>query len=141
MTFNAAWALQSALYTALSTDADLQALIGTPARVHDSVPEEAVFPLIQIGAVRMKPYEGIEGGVEHLIRLSAFSRYAGRKEGKLIADRCRQLLQNARLPLDGHEMVQARMIFEDHLKIADPDIYQATMRFRFVTVPTMAVAA
>lgn len=141
MTMGAAWALQSALYTQLSQDVELQGTLGTPARIYDSVPDDAVFPLLQIGAVRMEPYQGFRGGIEHIVRLTAFSRYGGRKEGKLIADRCRVLLQNAEMSLEGFELVQARLVFEDHLKIADPDVYQAAMRYRFVTVPSAAVAA
>lgn len=141
MTMGAAWALQSALYTELSQDTELQTLLGSPARIYDAVPDDAVFPLLQLGAVRMEPLSGVDGAIEHIVRLTAFSRYGGRKEGKLIADRCRALLQNASFLLEDHELVQARMVFEDHLKVADPDIYQATMRYRFVTIPALQVAA
>ncbi len=141
MTMDAAWALQSALYTALSNDEELQGVLGNPARIHDEVPADATFPLLQLGAVRMQPYEGMEGGFEHIIRMTCFSRYGGRKEGKQIADICRRILQNAQLSLEGCELAASRLVFEDHLKIADPDIYQATMRYRFVTVPLMAEVA
>ncbi|NNU16984.1 DUF3168 domain-containing protein [Parvularcula sp. ZS-1/3] len=141
MTMDAAWALQTALYDALTGDAELQALLGSPARVYDTVPKNAAFPLVQLGSVRMRPYEGIEGGYEHIIRLTVFSRWGGRKEPKAVTERLRAILQDARLTLEGHEMVQARMVFEDHLKIREPDIMQGSLRFRFVTITETAVAA
>lgn len=141
MTMDAAWALQTALYNALSGDAELQQTLGNPARIYDTVPSDASFPLLQLGSVRMRPYTGIAGGYEHIIRLTVFSRWGGRKESKAISKRLRELLQNARLTLEGHEMIQARMVFEDHLKIREPDIMQGSLRYRFVTIPQAAVAA
>ncbi|GGY53203.1 DUF3168 domain-containing protein [Parvularcula lutaonensis] len=141
MSFEAAWSLQTALFDRLSQDAALQALLGNPARIHDAIPSDAVFPLLQIGAGKIAPYSGIEGAIEHTLRFSAFSRWGGRKEGKLIADRVRQLLQNLRLPIDGHVIVQSRMVFEDHLRFRDPDTFQATMRYRIVTIPDSIASA
>lgn len=133
MTFDAAWSLQTALYANLCASDAVKALIGDPARVHDAIPADAVFPLVQIGGARIRPYEGLRGGFEHTLRITAFSRYGGRAECKAIAAAVHGVLQDARFPLEGHRIVQARMVFEDHLRFRDPDTYQATMRYRVVT--------
>lgn len=135
MSTDAAWALQSALYAQLADDTALALLIGSPARIYDAVPDGAVLPLLQIGAVRMAPYPGVKGGQEHMVRLNAFSRYGGRKEAKAIAAAVRGVLQDAAFPLEDHALVQSRLVFEDHLRFRDPDMFQAAMRYRMVTVP------
>lgn len=141
MTLGAAWSLQAGLYAALSQDDDLQSMLGDPPRLFDAVPEDAVFPLVQLGAVRMSPAAGIGGGFEHIIRLTVLSRWGGRKECKTIAARIHALLQNARLPLSDHKMMQARLVFEDYLRIREPDLYQGALRYRFITVPANWEAA
>lgn len=140
MSLDPAWALQVALYEALSQDPQIRGLIGDPPRLHDAIPEDAVFPLVRIGAGRIEAYSGIAGAYQHTARIIAYSRYGGRKECKAIAHAVRGVLHDARLPMEHHRMVQARLVFEDHLRYRDPETFQATMRYRFVTVPE-AVAA
>lgn len=135
MNYDAAWSLQTALYTALTSDTNLQSLIGLPARVYDAVPSDTVFPFIQIGAGQVFPYGGIEGGFQHIIRITAFSRWGGRQECKAIAEAVRSLLQNAALTLEGHTLVQSRLVFEDHLRHREPETFQGAMRYRMVTIP------
>ncbi|MEO1658900.1 MAG: DUF3168 domain-containing protein [Pseudomonadota bacterium] len=135
MITDAAWALQTALYAELANDSALQALIGGPARIYDAIPPETIFPFVQIGAGQILPYDGIDGGFEHIVRITAFSRWGGRHECKAIAEVVRARLQNTRLALEGHKLLQARLVFEDHLRHRDPETFQGAMRFRFVTVP------
>lgn len=141
MITDAAWSLQTALYTALTGDHTLKTLIGDPARVYDAIPADSVFPFLQIGAGQLSPYLGIEGGFEHIIRITAFSRWGGRQECKLIAEAVRARLQNAGLALEGHHVLQARLIFEDHLRYRDPETFQGAMRFRIITAPDSFVEA
>ena len=135
MTVPAAWALQTCLYDALSADPAVQSLLGASPRLFDTIPSDALYPLVELGATKNTPYPGVEGGVEHIVRFSAWSRWGGRKECKAIADAIQQLLQNASLAMEDHEMIQARIVFEDHLKYREPDLFQAVMRYRFVTIP------
>jgi len=141
MITDAAWSLQTALYTALIGDHTLKTLIGDPARVYDAIPADSVFPFLQTGAGQLSPYLGIEGGFEHIIRITAFSRWGGRQECKLIAEAVRACLQNAGLALEGHHVLQARLIFEDHLRYRDPETFQGAMRYRIITAPDSFVEA
>ncbi|MEM7517304.1 MAG: DUF3168 domain-containing protein, partial [Planctomycetota bacterium] len=77
----------------------------------------------------------------HIVRFTIASRWGGRKECKEIATSMRALLQDARFALEGHELLQARLVFEDHLRHREPDVYQATLRYRFITVPHAEAAA
>jgi hypothetical protein len=138
---DAAWALQEAIYSRLTADQSLRALLGDPPRIFDQPPPEATFPMLILGAGELKPYAGIEGAFEHLFRFTAYSRWGGRRECKLIAAGVRLSLQDAALTLDGHRLIQSRLVFEDQLKLREPDIYQGVMRYRFVTVPEALVAA
>ena len=49
MTADSQWPLQQALHAALSGDATLQAFLGHPARVFDSVPQASPCPYLVIG--------------------------------------------------------------------------------------------
>lgn len=129
------WALQSAIYQALTDSDAIKALVGTPARVYDAIPPEALFPLLQIGASRVLPLRGVSGGHEHIISINAISRWGGRRECKHIASAVYSVLQNTRFQLGDCEVVQARMVFEDFLKVKDPETFQAAMRYRFAVVP------
>ncbi|MEM9286310.1 MAG: DUF3168 domain-containing protein [Pseudomonadota bacterium] len=141
MITDAAWSLQTALYSALADDGDLQTILGDPARIYDAIPPDTIFPFLQIGAGQLLPYQGIAGGFEHIVRLTAFSRWGGRQECKAIAELIRIRLQNADLTLEGHKLLQARLVFEDHLRHRDPETFQGSMRYRFVTVPNSFVEA
>jgi hypothetical protein len=135
MTFDAAWAVQSALYDALTGDPELADAMGGTARVHDAVPDDVGFPMIQLGVSRMTPVGGIAGGFEHVVRINVYSRWGGMRECKLIAGHVRRLLQNARLTLEGHALRQCRLVFEDVLRVREPELMQASLRYRLVTVP------
>jgi len=135
MTNSPAWSLQTAIFDALTQASAIQALIGNPARIYDAVPSEAIFPLLQLGAARIVLLKGVEDAHEHIISINAFSRWGGRRECKLLAQAVRDVLQNARFDLGTHEVVQARMVFEDLLKVRDPETFQAAIRYRFVVMP------
>ncbi|MEM1381288.1 MAG: DUF3168 domain-containing protein [Pseudomonadota bacterium] len=132
---NVAWEVQTAVYAALIANPDVQAIVGSPARIFDAIPDDVAFPFVQLGATQMKALPGSEGGIEHLLRITIFSRWGGRSESKHIAGTIRSVLQNAELPLTDHTMVLSRLVFEDHLRLRDPDTFQASMRFRIVTMP------
>ena len=46
---NASWALQSAVFAALSADETMQSLLGIPPRIYDAVPLGPVFPYAVLG--------------------------------------------------------------------------------------------
>ena len=129
------WALQRAIYNALRDDAVIQQKLGSPARVFDDPPADAAFPYLTIGETRIRDWPGVQGGVEHDIRLHAFSRYAGRREIKEILNAVYDALHDAILPLQDNQLVNIRFVFGDAFRRNDGETYQGVVRFRAVTQP------
>lgn len=107
---SAHWALQEALAAALSADATMKTLAGDPVRIHDDVPRNPVYPFVTVGEGGEIDWsvQGAEG-VECRAVLSAWSRYAGRKEAKLIVDRIRTVLHDAALSVTGWPLDQSAL--------------------------------
>jgi len=129
------WALQRAVYQKLSSAAALKTYLGDPARIYDAAPADANIPYILIGESKASDWKGVDGGVEHELRLHVFSRYAGRREIKDIMSAVYDALHEIELTLDGHQLINIRFVFSDALRRQDSDIYHGVMRFRAVTQP------
>lgn len=129
------WSLQRAVYAHLRADAGLAAEIGDPPRVYDDPPDDAVFPYLALGETRARDWPGVVGGLEHEIRLYAFSRHAGRREVKRIIAAVYDALHEAPLAPDGLHLVSLRFVFADAFQRQDGETYQGVARFRAVTQP------
>ena len=131
---NASWALQSAVFAALSGDAALQSLIST--RIFDAVPRDAAFPYAVLGDGKETNWDtATEEGSEHEFTVTAWSRNGGHKEAKSVADAVRFVLNGATLSLNGHALVDLRFLDCDYARDTDGETYSATLRFRAVTEP------
>jgi hypothetical protein len=139
MSLPCAWALQTGLRDHLSTDAGLQMLVGTPARIFDALPTDTVFPVLTIGAGRVRDYAGVDGAREHDVRLHAYSRWGGRGEVKRVLDTIYDRLHDSSFPLEGHRVAACRFVFADIFKQIDQDTFQGVARYRVVTEPSLAV--
>lgn len=133
---NAQWEIQRAVYQHLKASATLKAELGDPARIYDDPPADAVFPFLTLGEARTKDWPGIEGGLEHELRLHAFSRYAGRREVKGILAAVYDELHDADIAITGHDLINFRFVFSDAFRPQDGETYQGVARFRAVTQPT-----
>lgn len=131
----ASFSLQAAIYDALRQDTDVQGLLGNPPAIYDAIPEEAAFPLLEIGGARTMAYAGVPGGLEHRLRINAYSRWGGRKECKAIAEAVRHVLTGQRLLLLAFDATMARLMFSDTLRTSEPGTFQVAMRYRVVTTP------
>lgn len=133
---NASFALQSAVFAALSADDTLQSLLGTPPRLYDAVPLNPVFPYAVLGDGReTSAGTATEEGSEHEFTVTVWSQGGGHQESKSIADAIRFRLNNATLSLDGHALVDLRFVDCDYARESDGETYSATLRFRAVTEP------
>jgi len=134
---NASFALQSAVFATLSADETLQSLLGTPPRIYDAVPPNAMFPYAVLGDdMETNAGTATEEGSEHVFAVMAWSQSGGHSEAKSIADAIRFRLNNATLSLDGHALVDLRFLDCDYARETDGQTYSATLRFRAVTEPT-----
>ena len=130
-----AWALQKALYAHLSAHAGIVAELGDPPRIHDEAPPAAAFPYAVLGEGQARPFAGVEGGVEHEIRLLVFSRHQGRREVKRIIDALHDALHDAAFAVEGAHLVNIRFVFGDVFRRSEDGTYLGVARFRAVTQP------
>jgi hypothetical protein len=129
---SAHWALQEAMVAALSADATMKTLIGDPARIHDDVPRNPVYPFVTVGEGGETDWsmQGFEG-VECRVVLSVWSRYAGRKEAKQIIDRIRMVLHDAGLSVTGWRLINLRCESTEFTR-SPGGAYRGQARFRAV---------
>ena len=132
---SSSFALQQALYAALTTDAGLVALLGTP-RLYDHVPQAAPFPYLTLGQTTVRDWStGSESGDEHILTLHVWSRAGGRRETHEIMAARKTALHDRALALDGHRLANLRHELSEARRDADGDTYHGLVRFRAVTEP------
>jgi hypothetical protein len=133
---SASWALQQAIFAALSNDAALKTLVGDPPRVFDAVPRGSAFPylvLAEDGVTRWGDSGG--GGFEHALVVRIWSRGGGRGECKRIADALCDCLDEAELTLSGHQLVDLRFQTAVFGRESDGKTFSGRLEFRAVTEP------
>jgi len=133
MTDHFAWGLQKAIYQHLTSDDALKVLLGNPPRLYDAPPRDAVFPYAALGESRVKDWPGVDGGLEHDIRVHVFSRYQGRREVKDVLNAVYDALHEAALTIEGRRLVQIRFTFSDIFPRNNNGVFQGAARFRAVT--------
>ena len=133
---SASWALQQAVFAALTLSDAVKSLTGDPPRVFDAVPRDAVFPYIVVGDdSETNAGTATDAGSEHVLAVHVWSRAGGRKEIKLAADAVRQCLDTTAPALSGHTLVDLRYLSADFARESDGETFHATLRFRAVTEP------
>ena len=133
MTLSPAWDLQTALWSALTGDAELVGALGG-ARIYDHVPQSADFPFVTLGEIRTNDWSTQSAkGHEHFLTLHAWSRARGRKEVQAVMAVLDRLLDGAALTLQDHALVNFSLVFWDARRDRDGETYHGVMRFRAVT--------
>lgn len=132
---NAAWALQAAMFGALSGDAGVVGALGG-ARIYDDPPQGAEFPYLTFAQSLARDWStGGGDGQEHTVTLHVWSRETGRKQAFAIIDAVRAALHDAALTLSGHRLVNLRHESSDVRRDASGDHVHGIVRFRAVTEP------
>jgi hypothetical protein len=133
---SASFALQQALYTALTNDPDLVALAGSPVRLYDIPPRAAVFPYLVFSEDTETAWNTAgDTGSEHIVSIRIWSRAGGRKEIKQIADAVVASLDDAAFALAGHYLVDMRFRKAVYTREADGKTFRAALEFRAITEP------
>ncbi|HEX3943803.1 MAG TPA: DUF3168 domain-containing protein [Rhizomicrobium sp.] len=128
------FALQQAIFAALSASSDLQALIGD--RIFDYVPPDSTFPYVVLGDGSESDWStSTEEGTEHAIQIDVWSREPGHKEARQIADVIRATLNNAALTVTGAALIDIRYLTTDFSREPDGQTFRARLSFRAVTEP------
>lgn len=133
----AGWALQKAIFTRLSADAALGAVIGTPARLYDGAPPpRSPYPFALFADAREKRIAGADRLLEHEISISVWSRHEGRRDVKDAIAAIVSAIDDGTLSLDGYRLVSLRTAFTDIFHRQESDTMQGLIRLRAVTERT-----
>lgn len=134
MTADSQWAVQAAVYSTLTGDSTLQAIIGNPARVFDTMPQDTDFPYVVIGENEAAAFDTkTEDGMEQTFTLHSWSRYDGLKEVKDIMAAITGALDNVALSVTGHDLVYLRFTFAATFLDPDGRTRHGVQRFRCLT--------
>lgn len=128
-----AWALQAAVYGALTADAALTGLLGG-AHIYDRVPAGAALPYVTLGDGAASDWStGTETGTEHLLRFHVWVRDGGRKAVRDIAAALHAVLHEADLPLAAGRLVNLRFTAARILTDPDGETWHGVLDYRAVT--------
>lgn len=132
----ASWALQEAIYVALSFNDDVREAVGDPPRIYDAVPRGAAFPYIVIGDDRESDWStATETGSAHALTIHIWSRAAGRKETRLAAQAVIGALNGAALVLEGQALIDLRYLESESTRENDGETVHARLRFKALLEP------
>jgi len=122
--------LRNAIYTRLTSDATLMALI---TGVYDDVPEITSYPYVVLGDDSDINY-GTKtlDGVQYVINIHAWSRNRGVKEATEILERIYYLLHEYAIVVTGASAVHIRQEFNTVLTDDDGITRHGIIRFRVV---------
>ena len=133
---SASFALQVAVFAALTADAGFIALLGSPPRLYDDVPPRPSYPYVTFGQSTETDWStGTDPGTEHVLTLHVWSKAAGRKEAQAIAAAIQAALHDAPLALSGHRLINLRNEHFDVRRDPDGETIRGLVRFRAVTEP------
>lgn len=135
MTDTASWALQKAVFSALSSDGTLLSLLGG-AKIFDDVPQETALPYVTFGQTSSRDWStGTEEGEEHIMTLHVWSEAAGRKEVNSILGEVKRVIAGASIAAGEHRLINLRLEFAESRREADGETYHGVARYRAVTEP------
>ena len=126
-------ALRKAIRLQLTGDAALVAKLGGP-NVFDEAPREAIPPYVAFGDSSLRDLStSTDRSAEQFAVLNVWSLQRGLREALDIADRVAALLDDAALALDGHRLVNLRLVSLETKREGSGRFARASLRFRAVT--------
>ncbi len=100
------WELQKAVFTALSGDGALSALV---TGVYSHVPQDTAFPYIKFSDMGAQDWSTkTSSGIKSQLALDVFSRGRGSKESLAILKEVKRILADATLTMSGCTMVSMK---------------------------------
>ena len=135
MTLDPERALQRALIDHLRADDGVRATLGHPAAIYDEPPQDPGWPHLLIGRSESRPYAADGEATEHIVTLTARSRFGGTEEAKAVSAAVRTALSEAPIPIAGHRIVNLRVTYQDVFRAADWKKTLGVTRVRAVTEP------
>lgn len=134
MIWSAEAALQRAFLAALRADADVQAVLGDPARIFDDESPAPVFPY-----ARLERHEVAErsatgaAGQAHTLSFGIRCRDGGRAAAKDAVGALRAAAEAADLALAGQRVVLIQPVYSDVVRTPDLREFRGLLRIRIIT--------
>jgi len=122
--------LQAAIYSALSTDANV---LGLVAGVFDDVPEETAYPFISFGdETSIDSSTKDSQAQEYTVTMHIFSEFRGKAEVKNIMSAVYDVLHDSDMIVTDANLINLRFEFSDIVTENDGITRHGVMRFRAV---------
>jgi len=124
-------AVQTGIYSALTGDAPLMALV---TGIYDIVPEKQVFPFITIGEMtQVDDSTASVSGMDLTLMIHIWDQDLSRYKLKEIAGEIYRVLHNQNWAIAGMNLVNCRFEFSDVLGDPDGRTQHCLQRFRIIT--------
>lgn len=124
-------ALADGLVAALKAAPAVTAILGQ--RLHARPPRLPTYPCLIVSRMESRPVEGET--VEHVVTLTAASRFGGPEEARAAVAAIRAALHEARPAIAGRRLVTLRVAYADVFPAADRERTLGVLRVRAVTEP------
>jgi len=137
MSADSQWDVQTSLYTTLSSDATLTALLANGAgSVLDYIEEDTSFPYVVISDSKTKPFDTQLGyGVDMTVSIHSWSRYKGLKETKQIMSAIYDALHDMDLVIPNQTTILSYFESSENKLGKDGITRHGIQKFRIVTEP------
>jgi hypothetical protein len=124
-------ALAEGLVVALKAAPAVTALMGQ--RIYATAPRVPTYPCIAVS--RIESRATVDEGLEHVLTLTAVSRFGGPEEARAVVAAVRAALHDARPAIPGRRLVTLRVTYADVFRAADRELTLGLLRVRAVTEP------
>lgn len=132
---NSALATQLAMREALLARGALRTLLGG-AHIFDEIPRGANAPYIAFTGIETRDWSVADQKAhEHFVTLETTTNQRGRAGAQKIADEIEATFDNATLTLDGHKLINLRIIFSNVSRNSKTENFGVVQRFRAATEP------
>jgi hypothetical protein len=130
---NPAQTLTDAMRTALLAHAPLRALLGG-GHVHEERPRGGREPMVLFETIETRDWSTADQKAhEHFVGLAVRTNSRSRRLAQQILDEIEAVLDGAGLSLDGHRLVNLRIVFWSVVR--QGETFGASVRFRAATEP------
>jgi hypothetical protein len=121
------WELQKVVFTALSGDGALSALV---TGVYSHVPQDTAFPYIKFSDMGGQDWSTkTSSGIKSQLVLDVFSRGRGSKESLAILKEVKRILNDATLTMSGCTMVSMKFNGSNAKQLIDGLTWQGSIGF------------
>ncbi len=126
--------LSLAVMDALRMDADVQSVLGQPARLFDNETRGAPYPYAYLERHEQRSVgASLVCGQEHRLTIATYSRHDGLSEAKSLLGALRKAVEAMQVNLTGQRVVLSHVIYNDAMRTRDRRVHRGLLRIRIIT--------